>query len=193
MNAIRTFIAIDLPLSIRQRIDSIINQLKCEQTASIRWVPAENIHLTLKFLGDVSPKNLEILTKIIQSEVTKYHPFEIHVGGLGAYPSIRRPRVIWIGVKAPATLMSLQNSIESETHRLGYSAEDRAFSPHLTIGRVSHNISQVEVQDIYNKLQNTQTPDMGSFQVDRVLVFRSDLKPTGAVYTPLMTNYLTSL
>lgn len=191
MTVIRAFIAIDLPLYIQQQLAKVLEQLKRPETNAVRWVPAKNIHLTIKFLGDVSPANLEILKKILQSEVSRYRPFEVRVGGLGAFPSIRRPRVVWVGVEAPPVLASLQRGIESETIRLGYAVEEREFSPHLTLGRVAHNATPDEVRAVADQITNIKVGDLGVAVVDHVSLFRSDLQPGGAVYTPLFTTLLT--
>ncbi len=188
MDVIRSFIAIDLPANIQKMLDDISADLRNRRPSSaIRWVPAKNIHLTLKFLGEVSSNNLEILTKILQAEVSRHRCFQIKVGGLGAFPAMRRPRVIWIGVDAPNDLLSLQRSIEAETLRLGYAAEERPFSAHLTLGRVSHNASPEEVRQIGDVLNDYHVAYLGSVLVDRVRMFRSDLEPGGAVYTPLLS------
>lgn len=188
MSVIRAFIAIDLPLPIQQELDNVLAQLKSPNTRAVRWVPARNIHLTIKFLGDVSPANLEILTRILKNEVSRFRPFEIHVGGLGAFPSMRRPRVVWIGVEAPPTLQALQRAVEAETVHLGYAAEERPFSPHLTLGRVAHNATPEEVRKVADVLVNCKVGELGSTVLDHVRLFRSDLQPGGAVYTPLFTT-----
>ncbi len=190
MSVIRAFIAIDLPLPIQQQLAAILDQLRKPDTNAVRWVPAQNIHLTIKFLGDVSPANLEILTRILKVEVSRYRPFEIKVGGLGAFPSVRRPRVIWIGVEAPPTLQALQRSIETETVHLGYPVEERPFSPHLTLGRVAHNATPDEVRKVADTLVGMKVGDLGTARIDHVRLFRSDLQPGGAVYTPLFTTQM---
>jgi len=190
MTVIRAFIAIDLPLSIQQKLNDVLLSVKCPQTSAVRWTPAKNIHLTIKFLGDVSPANVDLLARILKSEVSRHRPFEIRVGELGAFPSIRRPRVVWIGVEAPPTLLSLQRGIEAETVRLGYAAEERPFSPHLTLGRVTHNASPEEVHKIADVLSSQQIGELGCAVVDHICLFRSDLQPGGAVYTPLFSTAL---
>ena len=188
MAVIRSFIAIDLPKHIQDPIDQVIRDLQASNPrTAVRWVPARNIHLTLKFLGEVSSNNLEILTKILQTEIPRHRCFEIKVGNLGAFPSIHRPRVIWIGIEAPPDLFSLQRSIETETNRLGYTAEERPFSAHLTLGRVSHNATPDEVRIIGELLKGCKVGLLGAAVVERVKLFRSDLEPGGAVYTPLYT------
>jgi 2'-5' RNA ligase len=191
MAVTRAFIAIDLPISIQQQLDAISRQLQTKCTPSaVRWVPARNIHLTLKFLGEVSSANLEMVEKILQSEASRHKCFDVSIGGLGSFPSIHRPRVIWIGVQAPGNLMSLQRGIETETLRLGYAAEDRPFSAHLTIGRVSHSANPDEIRQLGVMLDKFKVGFLGAIQVDRVRLFRSDLQPGGAVYTALYTASL---
>lgn len=188
MPVIRSFIAIDLPPAIQEAIENVSQDLQAKAKPSVvRWVPAHNIHLTLKFLGEVSSNNLEILSKILHAEVSRHRCFHVTVGGLGAFPSVRRPRVIWIGVEAPPDLVSLQRSIEIEAVRLGYSAEERPFSAHLTLGRVSHNASPDEVRQIGEMISSYKVGTLGIAVVDRVRLFKSDLEPGGAVYTPLTT------
>lgn len=188
MAVIRSFIAIDLPPQIQESLGKISQDLQdLRKSNAIRWVPAKNIHLTLKFLGEVSSNNLEVLTKILKTEVSRHRCFQISVGGLGAFPSIRRPRVVWVGVDAPPDLLSLQHSIESETLHLGYAAEERPFSAHLTLGRVSHNASPEEVREIGDMLSGYHVGELGIAPVEVVRLFRSDLQPGGAVYTPLHT------
>lgn len=190
MPVIRAFIAIDLCAPIQEKIAAITNQLQKTCGPAVHWVPAKNIHLTLKFLGDVSPTNLDLLKKIIASESARQKTFELTISGLGAFPSPSRPRVIWVGVQAPPTLMALERGIEAETQRLGYTAEDRPFSPHLTLGRVTHNANPQEVRQVAEGLQKMQVGDLGSYTVDVVKLFRSDLQPGGAVYTPLFASAL---
>lgn len=187
MNAIRTFVAISLPDPIHERLDEIIIRLKKAGVSGVRWVPAQNIHLTLKFLGDVSPANLDLLEKILQPEISRHHPFEITIGGLGAFPNLRRPRVIWVGVKTPPALENIRHAIEAETQRLGYAAEERPFSPHLTLGRISHNASPQEIQQIASVLSVQTAQQLGTIRVKNVQLFRSDLRPGGSVYTSLFS------
>jgi 2'-5' RNA ligase len=153
-------------------------------------VAASNIHLTLKFLGDVSLSNLNLLTEMIQKEISTHHQFDISVGSSGAFPNIRQPRVVWVGVEAPAELASIQNGIEVTTSRLGYSREERAFSPHLTLGRVSRNATSQDVKAISKALEATRVGFLGVTCVEKVNLYRSDLHPTGAVYTQIFSSTL---
>lgn len=193
MAVIRAFIAIDLSPQILQRLDDVAEQLKQRLSGvQIRWVPVENIHLTLKFLGDVSLTNLEVLKRILMVEAGNHSPFEMSVGELGAFPSLRRPRVIWVGVTAPTELNALQHSIEVETARLGYQRENRGFTPHLTLGRVSRNAPSRDARQIGQVLDSFKVGFLGATRVREVHLYRSDLQPGGAVYSRLMSAPLQS-
>lgn len=188
MSIIRAFIAIDLSPEIQHRLDQVMKQLQQRlEKVPVRWVPVGNIHLTLKFLGDVSLANVEVLKKIIQAEVHGHPAFEISAGDLGAFPSLRRPRVIWVGVKAPLELNQIQRSIEMETARLGYAQEEREFSPHLTLGRVSRAANPHDVVQISDALTACKVGFLGVTRVQNVRLYRSDLNPGGAVYTPIFS------
>lgn len=188
MSVIRAFIAIDLTAEILERLDQISVQLKQRlEGVPIRWVPVDNIHLTLKFLGDVSLANVDMLQKILQTEVDGHHAFDISVGGLGAFPSPKRPRVVWVGVEAPAELTAVQNGVEGAMARLGYSREERPFSPHLTLGRVSRNAMGRDERMIGEALESTKIGFLGVTRVNKVHLYKSDLHPDGAVYTCLFS------
>lgn len=186
-SVIRAFIAIKLSPEIHQRLKDLNQLLKQRlQEAPIRWVSVDNIHLTLKFLGDVSTANLETLAKLLQAEALNHPSFGISVGELGTFPSIRRPRVVWVGVQAPAELNNLQQGIEQELARLGYKSEDRPFSPHLTLGRVSRNAGTQDFARIEAALTVTKVGFIGAMLVQAVHLFKSDLQPSGPIYTELL-------
>lgn len=188
MTVIRAFIAINLSPEITQSIDDVTRRLQERlPEIPIRWVPAQNIHLTIKFLGDVSISNLEVLKKILHAESNHHAPFEFSVGDLGAFPSINRPRVIWVGVEAPPELHNLQHGIETETTRLGYAREKRAYSPHLTLARVSRNATSADIGQIREVLKNCTIGFLGAARVQEVHLYRSELQPGGAVYTQLFS------
>jgi len=188
MSLLRAFIAVEIPPEIHQAIEKQTASIRAALDKSlVRWVPTGNIHLTLKFLGDVSPANLEMLAQMLNVEVSKHQTFEMDFGGLGAFPNPRRPRVIWIGIQAPAGLEALQHCVEAATSTLGYPAKKRPFSPHLTVGRVKQKVGSAGMQKIRVALEETQIGSLGSAWVSAVRLFKSDLKPTGAVYTQLFS------
>ncbi len=187
MNAIRAFIAIELPESFRVALNNVMNRLRGGIPTGVRWVPAGNIHLTLQFLGETSPANLAMLSKSLPAVALRQRPFEFEIGGLGAFPNMRRPRVIWVGIQAPPALAELTRAIEVETSHLGYQIDGRAFSPHLTLGRVNQSASPRDVAEISNVLTQSAVQSLGKIQVESINIYRSDLNPNGSVYTTLAT------
>jgi 2'-5' RNA ligase len=193
MSVIRAFIAITLSPEIYHQLDQVLAGLKHKLPGgSIRWIPAKNIHLTIKFLGDVSVSSQEMLTKALQAEASRHPSFDISVGELGVFPSLRRPHVVWVGVEAPPELTALQHGVEAEMARLGYAPEERPFSPHLTLGRVARNASPEETRLISDVLSKSKVGFLGAFRVQSVHLYRSDLQPGGSVYTRLFTANLAS-
>ena len=184
--AIRAFVAIELPATLQYQLGQATASLQQRAGRAIRWVSTHNIHLTLKFLGNVSPSNLDALTAVIVGEACRHKSFEISVGTLGAFPNKLRPHVVWVGVQAPPLLSELQHGIDRETNRLGYPGEERDFSPHLTLGRVSQHASPQEVKQITDALSSIAVGELGTVRVEAIRLFRSDLLPGGAVYTPLL-------
>ena len=185
--AIRAFVAIELSPELQAKIDDIITELQKQTGKSVRWVTPRNVHLTLKFIGNVSPANLSALTHIICAEALRHKPFVMKVESLGAFPNLIRPRIIWVGIQSPSTLSEIQRGIDRETNRLGYPGEERDFSPHLTLGRISQHAGPQEVKQIADTLHTVTVGVLGSVHVDSIRLFRSDLQPGGAIYTPLLS------
>lgn len=191
MSVIRAFIAIRLSAEVLHGLDQTLVELKKRlPKAPVRWVPPQNIHLTIKFLGDVSVASLDLLTQMLQTEALRHTAFEFSVGGIGAFPSVRRPRVVWVGVDAPPALGALQHGVEAEMARLGYEPEGRDFSPHLTLGRVNRNAGPAELRDLSGLLESYRLGLLGTVGVDAVHLYRSDLQPGGSVYTQMFSANL---
>lgn len=191
---LRTFIAVELPAGIQKAISQSTAPLRNSLSKSlVRWVVPQNVHLTLKFLGDVSSTNLEQLVAALKVEAAVHEMFTMSVVGLGAFPNPRRARVIWVGLKAPPALEAIQRGVEAAAERLGYAPEERPFSPHLTIGRVGQNVSASDLQYIRTLLEATKVGMLGTFRVDSVHIFKSDLQPGGSVYTHLYALPLKSV
>ena len=189
MSAIRSFIAIDLPDSLNEALERASIQLQNRLKGQpIRWVPVQNIHLTLKFLGDVSENNIPMIESIIRAEAAQHRIFEISVGGFGVFPNVARPRVLWTSVEAPDELINLQRRLDLESARLGYAPDQREFSPHLTFGRISRNASPKQVRRASDVLRIYKIGFLGAARIDSVTLFRSDLGPDGAVYSKIHTS-----
>ena len=177
---LRTFIAIALPEAVQDKVDVLLSDLR-KADAAVRWVPARNLHLTLKFLGDVEEARLEELYVGIRKATEGIEPFRITLTGLGVFPNIRRPRVLWIGMDVPEAMQRLYENIEEELSRLHFPKETRKFSPHLTIGRVK---GQRGMERLMSVVERTKFgPERVS--VARIVAMKSDLRPTGAVYSAL--------
>jgi 2'-5' RNA ligase len=191
MSLLRCFIAVELPRPLQDAIAASIAGPR-ERLGShvVRWVPVHNLHLTLKFLGDTAPSSTDLIIASIKAEAPQFQSFDVTVAGFGAFPSERRPRVLWVGLRGPAALASLQHALDQATLRLGYNSEERAFSPHLTIGRVRQNVSSVDLQPIRDELERTTIGEIGTWKVDAIHLYRSELKPTGSEYSKLFTAFL---
>lgn len=185
MSVLRAFVAVEIPAEIQQKVYKATSHFRNGIDSLVRWTPAENMHLTLKFLGDVRQPNVEFLIQMLRTQADHVSPFAIQLTGLGCFPSPKRPRVIYIGIQAPAALGALQREIESASRRFGYESDERPFSPHLTLGRVRQNISSIDQQTIRRAVEGTQVDVLGSARVDSVHLYRSELKPSGSVYTRL--------
>ena len=147
MEQIRSFIAIELPQEVRQAFTRLQEKLKAGGGAPVKWVDAGNVHLTLKFLGNVDAAITGRIISAIEEAGRGMHPFQIHLSGLGGFPSIRRVQVVWVGLTGELEkLVQLQKSIEAKLVPLGFPAEARSFTPHLTLGRVRDYIRPEERQ-----------------------------------------------
>jgi RNA 2',3'-cyclic 3'-phosphodiesterase len=189
--SLRAFIAIELPIHLQEAVEKQTTRLRqIVGSEIIRWVPTQNMHLTLKFLGNIAESHVEFLKQLLTQEANSHKQFDLQISGLGSYPNSKRLRVLWVGLHAPADLASLQKSIEAGAARLGYAKEERAFSPHLTLGRVRQSIDPVELQKISADLNKIQLGNIGTARVDSVHLFKSDLSPSGSMYTKLFSASL---
>jgi 2'-5' RNA ligase len=185
MSLMRVFIAIALPPHIKKLIVQHSATLQQQIGEAARWVSPENIHITLKFLGDVAPPEIAPLTTSLAAKLAEQPQILLKLGHLGIFPSLQRPRILWLGVQANQPLQELQKIVEATTRGLGYLPDAKPFSPHLTLGRVKDNLSAVELQKIKNSLGTKQVDLPGEILVDSVHLFRSDLQPKGPLYTSL--------
>lgn len=184
---LRVFVAIETPEAIYLRLAAQVEQFKRRiPTGVVRWLGLEGIHLTLKFLGDVSPGKVDQIVILLERIARQYTPFEVDVGDLGCFPNTHRPRVLWIGVQDPSgTLNDLQKSLEDGFESIGFKREARSFHPHLTFGRVKRRAGRSAVQSLSKTLKGERIGNIGRFQVNEICLIRSDLKPTGAFYSKL--------
>jgi 2'-5' RNA ligase len=180
-DAIRCFVAIEIPHPIQGLLKPVQTRLQSEiRRAS--WTKPGNFHLTLKFLGDVGPETIEVVSGAIQNVVDAQAPFSIGLGGVGAFPNLTRPRVLWVGIKQGAvTVSDLAKSVNFELKRLGFPTDNR-FHPHLTLARLR---APMNLEPLQNMLRQYDTIDGSVVNVNKITLMQSQLHPNGAIYTPL--------
>ncbi len=178
---IRTFVCIEIPQSIKERIAARQTELR-RIDAQVSWVRPANIHLTLKFLGDVPGDRLANVTAGVQRATGYSSPFQVVISGASCFPSPRRPNVLWVGLKeTPEALRQLQQAIEDELASQGFPREAKKFNPHLTIGRLRNprqggHLAEALIQGGF---------EAEGFTAREVIVMQSQLEARGAIYTPL--------
>jgi len=183
----RLFIALELPSEVKDGLEAIRARLvRQAPPRTVRWVQPDSIHLTLKFLGDVPVARRDELQAALQAAVVNHAPFPVTAGGLGCFPNARRPRVVWVGIREDAgALEALRDSVEQHVAPLGFPTENRPFTPHLTLGRVNRDASRSDVEKLGTLISATALGDLHTWPVTTISLMRSELKPTGAVYTAL--------
>lgn len=192
MTGLRVFVAIEIPDLIKQAIARQTAQMQKDVGRSVRWVSPENQHITLKFLPALMPDHLDRLKESLQNVCNRQASFYIAVSGLGCFPDMRSPRVIWIGIKPLPALYQLQKQVESVTTLPGCKPEKKPFSAHLTIGRVREYMSVAELRTLQSALQKLTIGDIGMFSVSSITLMKSDLQSSGPIYTPLFSAQLGS-
>ncbi len=185
----RTFIAIELPAEIKDYLSQLQGELKA-CGADVKWVEPKNIHLTLKFLGEIDDDKLGKITKIIQDATSEKSKFQVRISSLGAFPKIEFPRVIWVGVDSgDKETKQIAKELEEKIARIGIPKEERAFSCHITIGRLKTPLNREKlVQALKDKTE------LGGknleFEVNKITLFKSTLTPKGPIYEALKETSL---
>ena len=178
----RAFVAVEIPMTLREQIALLQENLQ-KTGADIQWVEPPNLHLTLKFLGESDERQLHALEEKLPPAVARTRPFSIRLEGVGAFPKIQFPRILWIGVaQGKEPLMKLAENIEKECRTLGFPSEERPFSPHLTIGRTR---SSGHLSNLSNSLQQATFQAVQSFEVNEIILFQSVLLPEGPTHTAI--------
>ena len=181
MEAVRTFICLQLPEFARDRLASTQARLR-ESGAQVSWVKPHNIHLTLKFLGSVPAERLREVVRAVQRAAVPAQPIPLELTVLGCFPNRRAPRVVWAGLnRIPEQLRNLQQRVERELVATGFPAESRPFSPHFTLGRVR---SGRNVRKLVAAMQAERLEPL-RFEAAEVVVMASRLHASGALYTPV--------
>jgi len=181
---LRLFIALLLSEEVQDEVMGATAALRDSQLP-VRWVGREALHLTLKFLGDCPRRTLPELERAVADAAAKTPPFDLHIGGLGAFPSLRNPRTLWLGVEATPPLRCLKQDIEWALSPLGFERETRAFQPHLTIGRAESKAQAGDFRELEGFLQSLDYE--AKIEVSDVHLVRSHLSPSGAKYERIAT------
>ncbi len=179
---VRAFVAVNISSALQDACAALLKRVQ-HLPAQVKWVRPESIHITLKFLGNVPEAQLPQIKTALQQAIQGQKCFELTSNGIGGFPSLQRPRVIWVGLnnKTLAPLKSLQQRVEQELTKLGFEPENRPFTPHLTLGRVK---SSRNIQSVVEVLQRHPFPTI-SFPVHEIILMRSELRRDGARYTPI--------
>lgn len=182
---IRAFIAIPLPKDVTEFLTQIISDLKLTfPDKSVKWVQPENIHLTLKFLGNISRSTLHLLFEKLKTE-NQFAPFNLTINKIGAFPSLYRPQVIWVGTSSHNTLAELAQFVEKSTSMVKSEIDSKSFSPHLTIARLRPGIKKDHFDIIKQELYKRKELNSISFTVNHYCVYQSVLSSKGPIYTVL--------
>jgi 2'-5' RNA ligase len=179
--AIRSFVALELSDEVREQLAELLKRLR-QTNAAVKWVEPENLHLTLKFLGEVPEEQIEAIVEALRAIAQATAPFPFTVKGVGGFPDLRRPRVLWVGVEPTPPLMRLQQIVEQAMERLGFPPEERAYHPHITLGRVKAMAGLEKVRAVLSEYASVT---FGSVPAKHLTLFRSDLSREGPTYTPI--------
>lgn len=178
---IRCFIAVELPDAVKRGISQSVEVLK-KSGADVSWVKEDNIHITLKFLGDTDEELIPSIREALQKKMSPCEPFYITISGAGCFPGMKRPRVLWVGIEDVSGLKKVRNDVEEVMSRFEFEPEMRDFSPHITIGRVR---SQRKTAELAARLGELGSLSFDKLQVNRISLMKSVLKPAGAEYSTL--------
>lgn len=181
MKTIRSFIAIPLAEEVLRGAVRLIQRLS-DPGDGIKWVPTDNFHLTLKFLGEVDNTEVPDVCRVMREVCNEFSPFELAFAGTGAFPNLSRARVLWVGVEDKTeSLTRLANDLDKRLADLGFKREARDYSPHLTLGRTKSG-SRRAASEVIERLEQEKSIDLGPMQVDEVYLMASFLDKKGPTY-----------
>ena len=186
VETVRAFVAADLPREVIDELARVVSALAGARVKGLRPVRPEGVHLTLKFLGSVPQSEVPAVASAISSVVKQHRPFTLHIGGFGAYPGDHSPRVLWAGVSGTEALLRLRADIEESLTSLGFAADSRQWSPHLTLARIRDGTSKPHRRLAWQALANLDAISRKT-TVSSVSLVASRLTPKGAVYNTVET------
>ena len=182
MALLRTFVAIEIPETIKAKLGVLQAELK-HTGSKLSWVKPNNIHLTLKFLGDTEESLIDKIICQLEKAAKDSEPFDVRIENIGAFPNLKRPRVIWVGAETVTNdLTELVGRINENLSKFGFEADRKKFSPHLTLGRVRDSRG---VDEVVKKIMEKDSFAAGVFKVNKISFIKSQLTNQGAIYTVL--------
>jgi len=191
MEQVRSFIAIELPDELKQGLTQLQDRLKSGKQSWVKWADPYGIHLTLKFLGNIDVDRISAITKAIETAVQGTSPFYLEVKDLGAFPNLKRVQVVWVGVSGEVEKLGhLQQRIESNLAPLGFTAESRPFTPHLTLARLRNQAPLDERQRFGQIIASTKFEAAYTIKVAAINLMRSQLTREGAIYSRISSAVL---
>ena len=184
----RVFCAVELPTEVRAKLKEHIEKLRRQVSeVAASWSRVENIHLTLKFFGNVATDKVVAISAAASQSVKEFSAFQIEIGGTGVFPRPSRAQVLWIGISDPSgKLSALQQKLENECADAGFPKEDRAYRPHLTIARIRRSEGARRLAETHLNMQFNSMP----LRVEELLLFRSQLSSKGSKYTALSKHQI---
>jgi 2'-5' RNA ligase len=186
----RAFIAIELPQDIKEHLGRIQTKLKTAQ-ADVKWTSPSNIHLTLKFLGEIDERQKDAALRAMRTIAALNKPFTIALGLAGGFPGINSPRVIWIGLElGDQRVKALADGLEKELTASGFPPETRKFSPHITLGRTRSGKNRRQLSEVLEALNSKPAKNAIAVGVKEIALFKSTLTPRGSIYEKLETAAL---
>jgi 2'-5' RNA ligase len=188
---LRTFLAIDLPDPIKEKIIGHLQTFRDLTKSSVKWVEKENLHITLKFLGKFGQSHIDHLNTSLTDRLKTISIFKMHIDRMGAFPNLHLPKVIWLGFDNPDNLSQIYKHIEDSVVKLGYAADNRSFSPHLTLGRVRRDLPGGEIKSVGQILASAELNFQAEFTAERITFFQSELSREGPIYAKLFEVNLT--
>ena len=187
---LRAFVAVEIPADLLKTLEAVQSEIK-RRGVRARWVRPESMHLTLKFLGNIPAGHVAGVTDALQSAAGRLGAFRLTAAGIGAFPGVRRPRVLWAGLcGAIAALSQLQRELDDRLAAVGFAREERDFHGHLTLARFSAGVDDARIAEVVASYVSTV---FGGFEVREVVLFQSDLQPQGPVHTALARANLREL
>ena len=182
---VRAFIGIEIPLEVKDALCNMSSSLK-KKVKDIRWIRAEGIHITLKFLGNISSANIKEIETVLDPLCSSGQAIDLNLNGVGVFPDLKHPRIVWVALGGETDkLTALQRGIDKSCAAVGFPEEKRAYTPHLTLGRVKSYKGGRKLKNLEQLFSEITFSDMPHFRANFVHLYKSDLKPDGAVYTKL--------